>query len=73
MAETVGRVMAKETEITVDVCVTVPDKTVIRCLKILEMWMDDNPDRNIVCDLIPCRDGVRRRLRIETLKKVVDE
>lgn len=62
--------MAKATEITVKVGVTVTDKTAISCLKILEMWMDDNPDRNIVCDLIPCRDGIRRKLRIETLKKV---
>lgn len=65
--------MAKTTEITVEVGVTVPDATVMRCLKILEMWMDDNPDRNIVCDLIPCRDGIRRRLRVETLKNVEDE
>lgn len=65
--------MAKATEITVEVGVTVSDATVIRCLKILEMWMDDNPDRNIVCDLIPCIDGIRRRLRVETLKNVEDE
>lgn len=64
--------MAKATEITVDVNVTIPDATVIRCLKILEMWMDDNPDRNIVCDLVPYTDGFRHKLRIETLKQEVD-
>lgn len=61
--------MAKATEITVDVNVTIPDATVIRCLKILEMWMDDNPDRNLVCDLVPYTDGVRHKLRIETLRQ----
>lgn len=58
--------MAKATEITVGVNVSIPDETVRRCCSLLEMWMDDNPDRNLVCDRIPCKDRVRHRIRIQT-------
>lgn len=36
-------------EITIDVNanITVPDKTIERCLKLLEMWQEDNPDKYI--------------------------
>lgn len=36
-------------EITVDVYanITIPDKTIERCLKLLEMWQEDNPDKYI--------------------------
>lgn len=30
--------------------VTIPDETVRRCLHILEMWMQDNPDAAIIVD-----------------------
>lgn len=42
--------MAKATSIDVAVNVTIPDETVRRCLRILEMWMQDNPDSAIIVD-----------------------
>ena len=58
-------------EVTIDVNakLTIPDKTAKRCMAILEMWMDDNPDKNVVCDLVPCKDMTKHRLRIQTLKQ----
>ena len=57
--------MAKATEITVDVKVAIPDETVCRCLRVLEMWMDDNPDKRIVVDTIPGVDGYYHKIHIE--------
>lgn len=59
--------MAKTNELTVDVTakLTVSDEAAKRCMALLEMWMDDNPDRNIVCD--------GHRLRIERLRQEGDE
>ena len=39
----------KATELTVDVHakLAVPDKTIDRCLRLLEMWQEDNPDKYI--------------------------
>ena len=34
-------------ELTVHVGISISDETVERCLRILEMWQDDNPDRHI--------------------------
>ena len=42
--------MANATSIDVAVNVTIPDETVRRCLRILEMWMQDNPDAAIIVD-----------------------
>ena len=60
-------------DITVKISVSVPDEMAKRCMSILEMWMDDNPDKNVVCDLVPCKDAVKHRLRIETLKREARE
>ncbi len=59
--------MAKTNELTIDVTtkLTISDEAAKRCMVLLEMWMDDNPDRNIVCD--------GRRLRIEWLRQEGDE
>ena len=57
--------MAKATEITVDVKVAIPDETICRCLRLLEMWMDDNPDKWIVVDTIPGVDGYYHKIHIE--------
>ena len=58
--------MAKVTEITVDVKVAIPDETICRCLRVLEMWMDDNPDALILVDKKPYVDGYyRHEIRIE--------
>jgi hypothetical protein len=61
--------------VTIDVNakLTIPDETAKRCMTLLEMWMDDNPDKNIVCDLVPCKDAVKHRLRIQTLKQEAKE
>lgn len=51
----------KATEITVDVSVrmTVSDEMVRRCLCLLEMWQNDNPNKIIFCEKIPTTDGDR--------------
>lgn len=67
--------MTKVDELTVGVTakLTVSDETAKRCMTLLEMWMDDNPDRNIVCDLVPCRDMMRHKLRIERSRQGVSK
>ena len=67
--------MAKFDELTVEVVakLTVSDETAKRCMALLEMWMDDNPDKTIVCDIVPCKDMMRRRLRIERLRQEVPD
>lgn len=56
--------MAKATEITVDVKVTIPDDTMYRCLRIMEMWMDDHPNDHIMCDREPTTDGFKHHVYI---------
>ena len=58
--------MAKATEITVDVKVNIPDETVCRCLRVLEMWMDDNPDKNIIVERSFDDTGIRHKIHIES-------
>ena len=70
--------MAKATEITVDVKVNIPDETICRCLRVLEMWMDDNPNKWIVVDTKPYKDGNRHKIHIEdkdggTQSKLLEE
>lgn len=67
--------MAKLDELTIEVAtkLTVSDETANRCMALLEMWMHDNPDKNIVCDIVPCKDMKRHRLRIERLIQEVEE
>lgn len=65
--------MANVDELTVEVTtkLTVSDETVKRCMALLEMWMGDNPGKIIVCDIVPCKDKMRRRLHIEQLRQEV--
>lgn len=67
--------MAKTNELTVDVTtkLTVSDEAAKRCMALLEMWMDDNPDRSIVCDRVTYDGGMRHLLRIEQLRHEGDE
>lgn len=67
--------MAKTNELTVDVTakLTVSDEAAKRCMVLLEMWMDDNPDRNIVCYLVTHNGVTHHRLRIERLRQEGDE
>lgn len=34
-------------EIEVKAKLTIPDATIERCLKLVEMWLEDNPDKRI--------------------------
>lgn len=67
--------MAKRDELTVEVSakLTVSDETANRCMSLLEMWLDDNPDKTIVCDIVPCNDVMRHRFRIERIRQDVEE
>lgn len=44
---------------------TVSDETAKRCLKLLEMWWDDNPNADIICDTTMRKDGISHKFRIE--------
>lgn len=50
---------AKELTVEVSAKLTVSDETAERCMRLLEMWMDDNPDRMIICDNINNRHTLR--------------
>lgn len=70
--------MAKASELTVDVSanLTVSDETANRCLRLLEMWQADNPDKQIVCD---SRNGIvlfrieDTRTKLERLQEALSE
>lgn len=51
-------------EITVNVSVDVSDETAVRCLKLLEMWSDDNPDKTIEGERVATVDGIKTHYRI---------
>lgn len=53
--------MAKnDFSIDVDVNLSVTDKTVDRCLRILEMWLEDHPQYDIVGERHPLLSGGER-------------
>ena len=64
--------MASVGSITVDVGITIPDETLKSCLKILEIWQDENPDRFIVCDRIRTESGFNHQFYVQR-RKGVDE
>ena len=64
-----GRRMAKATEITVEVKVAIPDETVCRCLRVLEMWMDDHPHDQIIVNREYDGDGYHHKIHIEMDKE----
>lgn len=55
----------KNSSITVDVKVGIPDETICRCLRVLEMWMDDHPDDKIIIDREETETGFRHRAYIK--------
>ena len=57
----------KADELTVEVKakLTVSDETAKRCLRLLEMWWNDNPDADILCDKEMVKDGIYHKLRIK--------
>lgn len=58
--------MASAKSITVDVRVSIPDDTICRCLRVLEMWMDDNPDKQIVVEREMLTDSYRHKIHIKS-------
>lgn len=57
--------MAIADRITVNVKVGIPSETIERCLRILEMWMDDHPHERIVVDREMTTTGFHHKIRIE--------
>lgn len=51
--------------ITIDVHVGIPDETIKRCLRVVEMWMDDNPDKQIVINRVYTANGFHHEAHIE--------
>ena len=50
---------AQDLTIEINASLTISDETAERCMRLLEMWMDDNPNRTILCSCI----GNRHKLR----------
>ena len=50
--------------VTVNAKVSVPDETAERCMRLLEMWMDDNPDKTIICERLDGEDRVLHQMSI---------
>lgn len=50
--------------VTVDVKLSVPDEAVRRCLRLLETWMDDNPDARIIVETLNTEDGIKHSMSI---------
>ena len=40
--------MAKLNDLTINIGVTIPEDTMVRCLEILSMWLTDNPDKTLI-------------------------
>lgn len=57
--------MARANRITVDVDMTISDETLRRCCRIIEMWMDDNPDRKLVVEKVATITGYQHRIHVE--------
>lgn len=50
---------AKDLTIEVTAKLTVSDEMARRCLKLLEMWQNDNPDKYIQGEKLMTTDGIR--------------
>ena len=57
----------KATELTVEVIakLTITDEMANRCLRLLEFWQNDNPNKHIVADTVLTTDGKRTLFRIK--------
>ena len=56
--------MAQGLSIEVKANLTVSDETAERCLKLLEMWQEDNPDLLIVGEKIQTTTGIKTVFKI---------
>lgn len=59
--------------ITIGIKVQIPPETICRCLRILEMWMDDNPDKNIIVERVPGETEYHHKIHIESKVKTESE
>lgn len=50
--------------IEVQAKLTVSDETAKRCLRLLEIWWNDNPDADIIKEIEKEKDGITYKLRI---------
>lgn len=64
--------MARVGKITVPVGLEIPEETAERCLRILEIWLNDNPDTVICCEEVTTADGIYRRLFCKQTRKTVE-
>lgn len=55
---------AEELTVEVKAKLTVSDETAERCLRLLEMWWNDNPDADIIKEIEKEKDGITYKLRI---------
>ena len=56
----------KASEITIEVNakITMSNEMTSRCLRLLEFWLNDNPDCDLICEKIQTLEGERRYLKI---------
>lgn len=40
----------RDFSVSIDAVVKVSDETAARCLRLLEIWQDDNPNKFIICE-----------------------
>ena len=55
---------AEELTVEVKAKLTISDETAQRCLRLLEMWWNDNPDADIIREIEKEKDGTTYKLRI---------
>ena len=55
---------AEELTVEVKAKLTVSDETAKRCLRLLEMFLNDNPDAEIIKEIEKEKDGITYKLRI---------
>lgn len=59
--------MAKLSNMTVEITpkLSISDETARRCMTLLAMWLDDNPQRRIVMERVDTETGFRHRIGLE--------
>ena len=51
-------------KVGVECCLSVSTETAEMCLKLLELWSDENPNKRIEGELIATESGLKTRYRI---------
>ena len=54
---------AQELTIEVNAKVALSDEMAARCLRLLEFWLNDNPDVEIICEKVNTTEGEKHYLR----------